>query len=121
MKFNQLLYGPYIGVGSPVNQTWWIDDLTIMDGLPVTIVGQALEINNDICIYPNPSGGKFTIEMGALSSSIEIFNQLGEMIYSSQLLQQTTKEIDLSDAPKGLYLLKIIAGKELITRKLVVN
>jgi hypothetical protein len=34
MKFNQLLYGPYIGVGSPVDQKFWIDDLTIADGIP---------------------------------------------------------------------------------------
>jgi len=33
MKFNQLVYGPYIGVGSPVDQTFWIDDLTIADGI----------------------------------------------------------------------------------------
>lgn len=33
MKFNQLFYGPYIGVGSPVDQKFWIDDLTIADGI----------------------------------------------------------------------------------------
>jgi len=35
MKFNQLLYGPYIGNGSPVDQTFWIDDVTIADGIPL--------------------------------------------------------------------------------------
>ena len=29
MKFNQLLISPYIGDGSPVDQTMWIDDLTV--------------------------------------------------------------------------------------------
>ncbi len=29
MRFNQLLIAPYIGVGSPVEQTMWLDDLTI--------------------------------------------------------------------------------------------
>jgi hypothetical protein len=29
MKFNQLIIAPYIGDGSPVPQTFWIDDLTI--------------------------------------------------------------------------------------------
>jgi hypothetical protein len=121
MKFNQLLYGPYIGVGSPVNQTWWIDDLTIMDGLPITEVGRQLEINNDICIYPNPSRGKFTIETGTIKSSFEIFNLLGEKIYTSCLTHHTSKEIDLSEAPKGIYLIKIFSGKEIITRKMVIN
>lgn len=34
MKFNQLLIGPYIGVGSPVTQSFWIDNLTIATAPP---------------------------------------------------------------------------------------
>jgi hypothetical protein len=30
MKFNQFIIGPWIGDGSPVDQTFWIDNLTIM-------------------------------------------------------------------------------------------
>ena len=30
MKFNQLLISPYIGDGSPVEQTMWIDNLTVL-------------------------------------------------------------------------------------------
>jgi hypothetical protein len=29
MKFNQLMIAPYIGDGSPVSQTMWVDELTI--------------------------------------------------------------------------------------------
>lgn len=29
MKFNQFIIAPYIGDGSPVDQTFWIDDLTV--------------------------------------------------------------------------------------------
>jgi len=29
MKFNQLLIGPYIGDGSPVDQSLWVDNLTV--------------------------------------------------------------------------------------------
>ena len=29
MKFNQLLVAPYIGDGSPVDQTMWVDDLRV--------------------------------------------------------------------------------------------
>ena len=34
MKFNQLLIGPYIGVGSPVDQSMWIDNLIVANGVP---------------------------------------------------------------------------------------
>ncbi len=29
MKFNQFIIGPYIGVGSPVDQTFWVDNLVV--------------------------------------------------------------------------------------------
>ncbi len=32
MKFNQFIIGPYIGVGSPVDQTFWIDSLLVTTG-----------------------------------------------------------------------------------------
>jgi len=34
MKFNQFLIGPYIGVGSPVDQTFWIDNLVVATDPP---------------------------------------------------------------------------------------
>jgi hypothetical protein len=34
MKFNQFIIGPYIGDGSPVDQTFWIDDLVVGTSRP---------------------------------------------------------------------------------------
>lgn len=36
MKFNAILIGPWIGDGSPVDQTTWIDDLLVTDTKPTT-------------------------------------------------------------------------------------
>jgi hypothetical protein len=38
MKFNQFIIAPYIGDGSPVDQTIWIDDLTIAASRPTGTV-----------------------------------------------------------------------------------
>lgn len=32
MKFNQFMIAPWIGDGSPVDQTFWVDDLTVLTG-----------------------------------------------------------------------------------------
>jgi hypothetical protein len=34
MQFNQFVIAPYIGDGSPVAQSMWIDDLTVGAGRP---------------------------------------------------------------------------------------
>jgi hypothetical protein len=106
MKFDQLLYGPYIGVGSPVDQTWWVDDLTIADGILATSSEQ-LEISSDeVNIYPNPNDGVFTIElpdnMGLKSDhALEIFNSLGKREFIKSFdATHTIFEIDLSS---GIY------------------
>jgi hypothetical protein len=123
MKFNQLIYGPYIGVGSPVNQTWWIDDLTVMDGLPVAGINQQAESGDAICIYPNPSAGKLRMEFEGLGVArlLEIYNLSGERICSANLSQQTTIDIDLSLFPKGFYFARIYAGGEIFSRKFVLE
>ncbi|MGH9339852.1 MAG: choice-of-anchor P family protein, partial [Acidobacteriota bacterium] len=45
MRFNQFILAPYIGTGSPVDQTLWVDDLVVTTGPPsdsaVTFSGQA--------------------------------------------------------------------------------
>jgi hypothetical protein len=37
MEWDQLLFGPYIGDGSPVTQTMWVDNLTLRDDLPSAV------------------------------------------------------------------------------------
>jgi hypothetical protein len=34
MRFNQFVIGPWIGAGSPVDQTFWVDNLTVATGPP---------------------------------------------------------------------------------------
>jgi len=38
MKFNQFIIAPYIGDGSPVTQTFWVDDLTVATSKPAQSV-----------------------------------------------------------------------------------
>lgn len=121
MKFNQLFYGPYIGVGSPVDQTWWIDDLTIADGNLSTAIEDLDSKNESNKIYPNPSNGIFTIELlgeNNLSGEIElvIIDQLGQQVYTQNLTSNRTLIMPRISA--GIYYCKIksISGKYQLTK-----
>lgn len=37
MKFNQFIIGPWIGDGSPVDQTFWVDNLSVATTTPITV------------------------------------------------------------------------------------
>ncbi|MEO5570368.1 MAG: T9SS type A sorting domain-containing protein [Bacteroidia bacterium] len=75
-------------------------------------------------IYPNPSNGKFTIknyDVPFENFSLEIYNVLGEKIKFSETKKQTVNEIDISDSPKGIYLLKIYSEHSVRTEKIIIQ
>ncbi|MEI6752952.1 MAG: T9SS type A sorting domain-containing protein [Paludibacter sp.] len=77
--------------------------------------------NNNISVYPNPSNGKFIISSPENSiNAIEIFNLLGDKVYSNTN-QPAKSEIDLSTAAKGVYLLKFNNGVKSNNTKIVIQ
>ena len=77
---------------------------------------------SDISVYPNPSSGKFTLQSAIGIYEIEIYNVLGERIYTTtNLSQSSSNEIDLSYAPKGIYFVKIYDGSRVYNKKVVVQ
>ncbi|MES2395995.1 MAG: T9SS type A sorting domain-containing protein [Bacteroidota bacterium] len=87
------------------------------------------ELANDmaVIIYPNPTNGKFIIELSSPplkndKCEIKIYNMLGEKVFqSSNLNQQTSKEINLSASPKGIYFVRIYDGEKNHSKKIVVQ
>ncbi len=76
----------------------------------------------DCYIFPNPSNGKFQLTVSGLSfenkSTVEIYNIQGEIIYHSTITNSNS-EIDLSKEAKGIYFVKILDGKTILTKKIV--
>ncbi|NTW32610.1 MAG: T9SS type A sorting domain-containing protein [Bacteroidetes bacterium] len=78
--------------------------------------------NNNISIFPNPSNGIFTINNTNGIKQINVYNVLGENIYTTNnLKQQTSNEIDLSKFQKGIYFVKIFDGEKNHTEKVVIK
>jgi hypothetical protein len=76
-----------------------------------------------LSISPNPSSGNFTlISSAGTIGSVEIYNLIGDLIYSdSNLSRLTSKEINLSSAPKGIYFVKIRSGEKVHSSKIVIQ
>ncbi|MBV6648078.1 MAG: T9SS type A sorting domain-containing protein, partial [Cyclobacteriaceae bacterium] len=55
-------------------------------------------------IYPNPTTGLIQLKINADVKEIQIISLDGKELWKSE---KPTKEIDLSNLPKGLYMIKI--------------
>ncbi len=74
-----------------------------------------------LTIYPNPSTGIFTldVERESFNMAYVITNSTGQSIAQGNL--SASQQIDLSNHPKGVYMIRITGDNLLMNRKLVVK
>jgi hypothetical protein len=91
----------------------------------VTVLCPLLSVNDIpapslVSVYPNPSTGKFTVNLPGCKGILEIYNILGKQVYRSEFNGQGSV-IDLSNQPNGIYLAKFYSGEKIHTVKLVIR
>ncbi|MEI7981890.1 MAG: T9SS type A sorting domain-containing protein, partial [Bacteroidota bacterium] len=74
-------------------------------------------------IYPNPTTGKFTLEMktddGSRNTTVQIYSTLGEMILRTTLTGNLKEVISLENYRPGIYFIKVVSGDKSATQKII--
>ena len=86
-------------------------------------VGLNEEYHSDqLIIYPNPNTGIFNIEIADKdgNSLMGVYDIMGKKLVS-KVMATNKMEIDISMQPKGMYLIKVISGDNVLTQKIVVQ
>ncbi len=70
-------------------------------------------IINNVIVYPNPNSGQFTIsfskpEFVSAPQTIEVYNILGEKVYSQLSIHNLQYTIDLRSKPGGIYFYRVL-------------
>jgi len=109
---------------------YFIDDVIVTtdsnyaDSLYPTGINNINAIIEKAEVFPNPSKGVFTLEQSAEKQSevIEVYNVLGEKIYSSSFSAPRTT-LNLTGQPSGIYLYRITSekGEAIATGKLILQ
>jgi endonuclease I/chitodextrinase len=71
-------------------------------------------------MFPNPTNGNNIYFSVTEDATIHIYNILGKLMQSSKVTKNKNS-INISEFAKGIYLLKIISGKQFVTKKLIKN
>ncbi len=106
----------------------------IYTAIPIEVVGlcQITEVNEllagqageqQITIYPNPSTGKFNFQPKNLTepTTVEIYNMLGEQVYSLANASKSLTQLDLRSQPTGIYFINIKTEAKSFTQKLIIQ
>ncbi|WP_422105744.1 aryl-sulfate sulfotransferase [Winogradskyella sp.] len=92
--------------GSPIEGN---PDLTPCNELSISEFDQV-----STTIYPNPTKDVIHVESNSAIDSVEVYNILGRKV----LVTQSSK-VDLSEQPSGVYLIKIYAGQNSLSKKVI--
>jgi hypothetical protein len=79
-----------------------------------------LDAAGSISIYPNPSGGTFFIK-GESAATVTFFNALGQQAGVIQLDARNGYLAELSGLAEGVYVVRVQAGANIITKTVIVN
>ncbi len=79
-----------------------------------TGIHQLILDDGQFTIYPNPSTGIFTFAFKQSTNNgdqtaIEVYNVLGERVYSQFKIQKQILNIDLRNQPNGVYLYRVLS------------
>jgi len=73
---------------------------------------------DNIFVYPNPATSSFTIN-NVDKASIEVYSSTSQLVLKTTVIGK--ENISLKDIPAGLYYVKIISNKAVVTKSLMVE
>ena len=103
------------GITSNLNNKVWYDNLYAYKGTPLS-VGEIDEFN--FVTYPNPVENTLNVSAGVVVDGISIYDLTGREVMRANP-NSAAFNLDVSSLNKGMYLVKVKAGEQELTTKLV--
>ena len=80
-------------------------------------------MEQDITIYPNPNNGVFEVSFKGIEDEVtlEIYNSMGKLIESKEILNPQYLSVDLSQYSKGIYSIKVVTEERVISKRVIIQ
>lgn len=100
-----------------VNQLGVNIDNFVING---TLAADSFMLNNEIVVYPNPSKGMFTVNLGTLEAeNIEVYDISGKKVLVKENISAVETNLDLTAAAQGIYFVKINSDSQAVVKRIV--
>ena len=128
MKFNQFLIAPYIGDGSPVEQTMWIDEITVASSKMLTRTNGIDSYQDYLKIFPNPFHSGTTIQFSIKDNdyvTLKIIDNQGIEIDTliNRMMEKGTYEVIFYNGHNatGALFCRLQVGNSVSIKKMIVK
>jgi N-acetylneuraminic acid mutarotase len=104
------------------------ENVTVYDEFQISVTNatnikdKQSQIPKESMLYPNPTNGTITLSFRASQNHealVEIYNLQGSQVFSKTFQNTTSATIDLTGNPKGIYMIKVIAGEKCYDEKIL--
>ena len=95
----------------------WIDNVSFPASSVITEVGEEVYRSNSI--YPNPNQGSFTIELGEETSTVTIYNSIGQVVFQKSGISGAT--VLNTELTAGMYFVNVKNDHTNSTQKIIVK
>jgi len=76
----------------------------------------------EVSIHSNPSNGLFVLNLpGEEEKNVLVYDINGRVVFKKDKTTDTAMNIDITHEAPGIYLVKVIAGEQVITKKVIVQ
>jgi hypothetical protein len=79
-----------------------------------------VSLNSHLLIYPNPAKTEVTLQLNAGSFSYRLYSSLGQVVLEKQM-NKNEVSIDLTHLAKGVYLIEVESGAEVLRKKIILE
>ncbi len=103
---------------------FYFDEFLVRKIMATTTDVSAINIDDELTIYPNPSSGALSFKNNSGKEyKVSVTNNLGQQVYTSFALNSLNLEqkIDLGGLSNGLYFVTLTSGNDTFTRKIILN
>jgi len=77
---------------------------------------------NSIQVSPNPSNGLLTLTfLQDAIKNVIIHDMMGKVVFKDENVKGNTLKVDITNQPAGIYLIKVISGEDVISKKIIVQ
>lgn len=92
-------------------------------GACITGINNVEKVEGNVSVYPNPASTFVNVKLQSQSgdATVAVYNAIGQMVIEPSVISTDNSKINVSNLPKGVYIVKVVNGTETSNTKIVIE